>query len=51
MFIETAVKNIALESILVNSNSELVQEMFNKVISGYSNAPGNATSEERKKLQ
>lgn len=51
MFIETAVKNIALESILVNSNSELVQEMFNKVISGYSNAPGNATGEERKKLQ
>lgn len=27
MFIETAVKNIALESILVNANSESIQDM------------------------
>ena len=37
MFIETAVKNIALESILVNANSESIQDMYDKVVSGYSN--------------
>lgn len=35
MFIETAVKNIALEAILVRSNSESIQTMYDKVISGY----------------
>ena len=40
MFIETAVKNIALESILVNANSESIQVMYDKVVSGYNNAPG-----------
>ena len=39
MFIETAVKNIALESILVNANSESIQDMYDKVVSGYKNAP------------
>lgn len=28
MYIETAVKNIALESILVNANSEAIQNMY-----------------------
>ncbi len=51
MFIETAVKNIALESILVNANSESIQIMYDKVVSSYSNAPVNATPEQRRKMQ
>jgi hypothetical protein len=51
MYIETAVKNIALESILVNSNSESIQKMFDKVVSGYHNAPANATMEQKRKMQ
>lgn len=31
MFIETAVKNIALESILVNANSESIQDMYDRL--------------------
>jgi len=51
MFIETAVKNIALESILVNANSESIQDMYDKVVSGYNNAPASATTEQKRKLQ
>ncbi len=51
MYIETAVKNISLESILVKANSESIQDMYDKVVSSYTNAPTNATSEEKKKLQ
>lgn len=51
MFIETAVKNIALESILVNTDSELIQDMYDKVISSYHKAPLNFTPEQKKKLQ
>ena len=35
MYIETAVKNIALESILVNAKSESIQDMYDRVVSGY----------------
>ncbi len=51
MFIETAVKNIALEGILVNADSESIQAMYDKVIGGYRNAPANSTPEQKKKLQ
>ncbi|MBP3620907.1 MAG: Abi family protein [Lachnospiraceae bacterium] len=51
MFIETAMKNIALESILVNANSEYIQDMYDRVVSGYNNAPSNATAEQKKKMQ
>lgn len=51
MFIETAVKNIALERILINSNSESIQAVLDKVISSYHNAPSSATQEQRKRLQ
>lgn len=51
MYIETAVKNIALESILVNANSESIQDMYTKVVSGYNNAPTSFTPEQKKKLQ
>lgn len=32
MFIETAVKNIALEGILAKANSESIQAMYDKVL-------------------
>ncbi len=51
MFIETAVKNIALEEILVNVNSESIQEMYNKVVCGYRNAPSYYTEEQKIKAQ
>ena len=51
MFIETAIKNIALEGILVNTGSESIQSMYDKAVSGYKNAPLNANADEKKKLQ
>ena len=51
MFIETAIKNIALESILVNAGSESIQMMYDKVVSSYHNAPASYTPEQRKRLQ
>lgn len=51
MYIETAVKNIALESILTKSKSESIQNMYDKAVSGYHNAPANATVEQKKKMQ
>jgi len=51
MFIETAVKNIALESILVNADSECITDMYEKVVSSYNNAPVNATEEQKRKMQ
>jgi len=51
MYLETAVKNIAIESILVNANSESIQDMYDKVVSGYNNAPAAFTAEQKKRLQ
>lgn len=51
MFIETAVKNVALESILIKAKSENVQDMYNTVVCGYNNAPRNSTQEEKKQYQ
>ena len=51
MFIETAVKNYALECILKLANSESIQAMCDKAVSGYQNAPANATTNEKKKYQ
>lgn len=51
MYIETAVKNIALESILDNAKSESIQDMYDRVVSGYNNAPANYTIDKRKRLQ
>ena len=42
MFIETAVKNIVLNRILIDANSENIQEMYKKVVSGYNNMPSNS---------
>ncbi len=51
MFIETAVKNVALESILLHTNSESIQTMYDKVVNGYNNAPANAMTEQKKRMQ
>jgi len=51
MYIETAIKNIALESILVNANSDFIQDMYDKVVSGYNNVPAAATIEQKRKMQ
>lgn len=51
MYIETAVKNIVLESILVKANSENVQDMFNKVVCGYHNAPVKFSDDQKKRSQ
>ena len=51
MFIETAFKNIALESILLHTNSESIQAMYDKAISSYNNAPSSATTDQRKRFQ
>jgi len=51
MFIETAVKNYALECILEIDRSESIQAMYDKAVCGYSSAPSNATEESKKKCQ
>lgn len=51
MYIETAVKNIALESILNKSHSENIQDMYDRAISGYRNAPAYADTNKMRKLQ
>lgn len=51
MFIETAVKNIALERILIHAGSEKISDMFEKTVSGYNNAPPTFTTEQRQKLE
>ena len=51
MYIETAVKNVALESILQYVNSENIQDMYDKAVSSYKNCPIGYTAEQRKKAQ
>lgn len=51
MFIETAVKNVALESILQYTRSENIQDMYDKAVSSYKNCPSNFTPEQKKKVQ
>ena len=51
MFIETAVKNVALESIMSYVNSESIQEMYDKAISSYKNCPLSFNNEQKKKSQ
>ncbi|MDD6351176.1 MAG: Abi family protein [Lachnospiraceae bacterium] len=51
MFIETAVKNVALESILLYTKSESIQAMYNKAVSSYKNCPASFTPDQRKKAQ
>ena len=51
MYIETAVKNVALESILQYVNSESIQDMYDKAVSSYRNCPIGYTTEQKKKAQ
>lgn len=51
MYIETAIKNIVLQRILINSNSESISDMMTKVVSSYKNAPSDATPDQKKKFQ
>lgn len=51
MFIETAVKNVALESILLYTKSDSIQDMYDKAVSSYKNSPASFNSDQRKKAQ
>lgn len=51
MFIETAVKNIALSRIMFDANSENIQEMLKKVVAGYNSFPSGTDETTRKKAQ
>ncbi len=51
MFIETAVKNISLDCIMHQCNSENIQDMYKKVVCGYNHAPIGATIKTKKKCQ
>lgn len=51
MFIETAVKNIALECILDNIKSESIQDMYSKAVCSYKNCPSSYTPEQKKRAQ
>ena len=51
MFIETAVKNHALECILEIDGSECIQDMFDKAVLGYANAPSSYSEDDKKKAQ
>ena len=51
MFIETAVKNIALECILKEAHSENIQDMYNNVVCGYHDCPAGSEQKTRKEAQ
>lgn len=51
MFIETAVKNISLECIMTQANSENIQDMYDKVVCGYHNCPAGSSSKLKKAAQ
>lgn len=51
MFIETAMKNIALLTIMEEINSEKLSDMYIKAIAGYKNASEQYTSEQKKRMQ
>lgn len=51
MFIETAVKNIALQGILENANSESIQGMLDYVVSNYNNTPSLFSADQKKYAQ
>ncbi len=51
MFIETAVKNIALQRIIIDANSEKLDDMYKEVVRRYTNLPETANLTERKQAQ
>lgn len=48
MLIETALKNIALNTIMAETDSNSIYDMYDKAVSSYKNAP-TGTSEDIKK--
>ena len=51
MFIETAVKNIALNRIMIDANSENIQDILKKVVAGYNSFSEKTDIATRKKAQ
>ena len=51
MYIETAVKNIALERIMRDANSDNIQDIFKTVVENYNSFPQGTPTEVRKKAQ
>lgn len=51
MFIETALKNIALNTIMSETGSSSVYDMYDKVVSSYKNAPAGTPEDIKKKYQ
>lgn len=51
MFIETAAKNVALESILLYIQSESIQDMYDKAVSSYKNSPTSFNADQKKRAQ
>lgn len=51
MFVETAVKSVALEEILKRSRSESIQSLYDNAVSSYTNAPASASEKQRKDMQ
>lgn len=51
MFIETALKNIALDCIMNEINSNSIQVMYEKAISSYKNCPEDTSEEKKRKYQ
>ena len=50
MFIETALKNIALNTIMTEIDSSSVYDMYDKAISSYKNAPAGTREDIKKTL-
>lgn len=51
MFIETALKNIALNTIMAEIGSNSIYDMYDKVVSSYKNAPSGTPEDIKKKFQ
>lgn len=51
MYIETALKNIALNTIMAEISSNSIYDMYEKVVSSYKNAPLSTSNETKKKFQ
>jgi abortive infection bacteriophage resistance protein len=51
MFIETALKNIALNTIMAEIGPSSIYDMYDKVVSSYKNAPSNIPNDIKKKYQ
>ena len=51
MYIETALKNIALNTIMDEIHSNSIYDMYDKAVSGYKNAPKGTAVVQKKKFQ